>query len=119
GDAKCRFNRKPAPPTAFGTPKTLDLGRVCDAAAVFRFAEKLGGELDREPAVSPVAFFFSCFDETSTAAFLAALGLGYRRVFVGPTAPDAWKPETVALLAERFGVRVVDEPTADVAAALN
>ena len=119
GDAKCRFNRKPAPPTAFGTPKTLDLGRVCDAAAVFRFAEKLGAELDREPDVSPVAFFFSCFDETSTAAFLAALGLGYRRVFVGPTAPAAWNSETVALFAERFGVRVVDEPTADVAAALN
>ncbi|MBR4834849.1 MAG: hypothetical protein IKU86_11045 [Thermoguttaceae bacterium] len=119
GDAKFRFNRKPAAPTAFGTPKTLDLGRVCDAGAVFRFAEKLGAELDREPAVSPVAFFFSRFDETSTAAFLAAVGLGYRRVFVGPSSTAAWSPELAALFAERLGVRVVDEPAADVAAALN
>lgn len=117
GDAKFRFNRKPAPPTAFGTPKTLDMGRVCDAGAVFRFAEKLGAELEREPAVSPVAFFFSRFNETSTAAFLAAIGLGYRRIFVGPTAN--WAPELAALFAERLGVRVADEPTADVATALN
>ncbi len=117
GDAKFRFNRKPTPPTAYGTPKTLDLGRVCDAGAVFRFAEKLGAELDREPAVSPVAFFFSRFDETSTAAFLAAVGLGYRRVFVGPSA--TWAPELTALFAERLGVRVVDDPAADVVAALD
>lgn len=119
GDVKFRFNRKPAAPTEFGTPRLLDLGRADDANAVVRFAQKFGKELDRTPENAPVAFFIGQFGEKSLANLLAILALGYRNVFVGPTAPDYWTPEIVAILREKFGLRVVGDPESDVAAALN
>lgn len=115
GDVKFRFADVVFPPTTFGTPRSIDMGRVRDMNAVLRFAADLNKELDRTPETSPVAFFISVWDERSVAALLAPCSLGYRDVFVGPYCPSVWNEEVLAILHEKLRIRLVDVPEEDVA----
>ena len=115
GDVKFRFADVVFPPTTFGTPRSIDMGRVLDMNAVLRFAADLNKELDRTPETSPVAFFISVWDERSVAALLAPCSLGYRDVFVGPYCPSVWNEEVLAILHEKLRIRLVDVPEEDVA----
>ena len=112
GDVKFRFNRKPAPLTDSGLPRFVDMGRVSDMNATLRFAEELNKELDRNPKNSPMTFFISLWSERSATAVLAACSLGYE-VFVGPYRPNVWTEQVANVLREKLGVKLVDDPQAD------
>ena len=52
----------------------------------------------------------------SKISFLLSLcALGYRGVVVGPKPPACWTPAFVNAMRERFGVRLADDPAADLA----
>lgn len=115
GDVKFRFDRSLITPTPYGVTKLVDVGSERDANAALRFANTLTAELDREPGNAPLAFFVSLWGETSLAFLLSLCALGYRGVVVGPKPPACWTPAFVNAMRERFGVRLADDPAADLA----
>ncbi len=110
---KFRINAELEPPTDYGAPRLIDLGRARDMNATLRFAAELNRELDKTPATSPVSFYASLWGEKSVACFLAMCASGYRDVAVGPYRPTVWNDEIVALLREKLGVRLVGDPAAE------
>lgn len=113
GEVKFRINSELEPPTDYGAPRLIDLGRARDMNATLRFAAELNRELDKTPATSPVSFYASLWGEKSVACFLAMCASGYRDVAVGPYRPTVWNDEIVALLREKLGVRLVGDPSAE------
>ncbi len=96
-----------------GLPRILDMGRISDVNAVFRFAEEVNRELGRTPANSPVAFRVSLWSERSVAAFLAICAQGYRDVAIGEYVPELWNDEIAETLKNKLNVRLIGDPAED------
>lgn len=113
GDVKFRFDVDNLATTSYGLSNLVDLGRERDANALLRFAGDFARELDRSAAEVPIKFFVSLWSEASVALTFALVAQGYRDITVGPNPPECWTPEFIEELRTRFGIKIADEPEAD------
>ncbi|WP_380283513.1 hydroxylamine reductase [Kitasatospora purpeofusca] len=117
GCAKYRFNRHEFGEIG-GIPRLLDLGQCNDTYSAIRIATALADAFGCGVDDLPLTLALSWTEQKAVAVLLTLLALGIRDIHLGPSLPGFLTPALVDGLVERFGLRVIGDPAADVAAAL-
>ena len=117
GCAKYRFNTHEFGSIG-GIPRLLDLGQCNDAYSAVKIATALAEEFECSVSELPLSLFVSWFEQKAVAVLLTLLALGIRNIRVGPSVPAFLTPAAVHLLAERFELKLIGDPTEDLADAM-
>ena len=117
GCAKYRFNTHEFGSIG-GIPRLLDLGQCNDAYSAVKIATALAEEFECSVNELPLSLFVSWFEQKAVAVLLTLLALGIRNIRVGPSVPAFLTPAAVELLAERFELKLIGDPTEDLADAM-
>ena len=117
GCAKYRFNTHEFGSIG-GIPRLLDLGQCNDAYSAVKIATALAEEFECSVNELPLSLFVSWFEQKAVAVLLTLLALGIRNIRVGPSVPAFLTPAAVDLLAERFELKLIGDPTEDLADAM-
>ncbi|MFJ6777337.1 hydroxylamine reductase, partial [Kitasatospora sp. NPDC091257] len=117
GCAKYRFNRHDFGEIA-GLPRLLDLGQCNDTYSAIRIATALADAFECEVNDLPLTLALSWTEQKAVAVLLTLLALGIRNIHLGPSLPGFLTPALVDELVKRFDLRVIGDPAADLAAAL-
>ncbi|MEU3570128.1 hydroxylamine reductase [Kitasatospora sp. NPDC036755] len=117
GCAKYRFNRHDFGEIA-GLPRLLDLGQCNDTYSAIRIATALADAFACEVDDLPLTLALSWTEQKAVAVLLTLLALGIRTIHLGPSLPGFLTPALVDELVRRFDLRVIGDPAADLAAAL-
>ncbi|PJN29363.1 hydroxylamine reductase [Kitasatospora sp. CB02891] len=117
GCAKYRFNGHDFGEIG-GIPRLLDLGQCNDTHSAIRIAVALAEAFECEVNDLPLTLVLSWTEQKAVAVLLALLALGIRNIHLGPTLPGFLTPDLVDALVQRFDLRVIGDPAADLAAAL-
>ncbi|WP_035869368.1 hydroxylamine reductase [Kitasatospora cheerisanensis] len=117
GCAKYRFNGHEFGEIG-GIPRLLDLGQCNDTHSAIRIAAALAEAFECEVNDLPLTLVLSWTEQKAVAVLLALLALGIRTIHLGPTLPGFLTPNLVDALVQRFDLRLIGDPAADLAAAL-
>ncbi|MFA5904063.1 MAG: hydroxylamine reductase [Desulfobacula sp.] len=100
-----------------GIPRVLDAGQCNDSyslAVVALELQKAFGLKDINDL--PISFDIAWYEQKAVLVFLALLSLGVKGIRLGPTLPGFLSPGVAATLVEKFGIKPITTPQADVAA---
>lgn len=117
GCAKYRFNTHEYGDIG-GIPRLLDMGQCNDAHSALKVAGALAGAFNCGVNDLPLSLMISWFEQKATAVLLSLLASGVKGIHLGPTLPVYLTPELLAVLQERFDIRVNNTPEADLQTAL-
>jgi hydroxylamine reductase len=117
GCAKYRFN-KHAYGDIGGIPRLLDMGQCNDAHSALKVAGALANAFECGVDELPLSLMISWFEQKATAVLLSLLAAGVKGIHLGPSLPVYLTPNLLAVLQERFDLRVNDTPEQDLATAL-
>jgi hydroxylamine reductase len=117
GCAKYRFNQHEFGEIE-GIPRLLDLGQCNDTHSAIRIATALAEAFECEVNDLPLTLVLSWTEQKAVAVLLALLALGIRNIHLGPSLPGFLTPALVEGLVERFDLRVIGDPAADLVTAL-
>ncbi|WP_020558583.1 hydroxylamine reductase [Thiofilum flexile] len=117
GCAKYRFNQHEFG-AIDGIPRLLDLGQCNDAYSAIKIASTLAGAFGCSVNELPLSLMISWFEQKATAVLLSLLAVGVKGIHLGPTLPVYLTPNLLAVLQERFDIRVNNTPEADLKLAL-
>jgi hydroxylamine reductase len=117
GCAKYRFN-KHAYGDIGGIPRLLDMGQCNDAHSALKVAGALADAFECGVDELPLSLMISWFEQKATAVLLSLLAAGVKGIHLGPSLPVYLTPNLLAVLQERFDLRVNDTPEQDLATAL-
>lgn len=117
GCAKYRFNKQDFGDIG-GIPRLLDLGQCNDAHSAITIASALAKAFDCTVNDLPLSLMISWFEQKATAVLLSLLHLGVRGIHLGPTLPAYLSPTLLAVLQDRFDLRINGSAQADLAQAM-
>ncbi len=117
GCAKYRFN-KHAYGDIGGIPRLLDMGQCNDAHSALKVAGALANAFECGVDQLPLSLMISWFEQKATAVLLSLLASGVKGIHLGPSLPVYLTPNLLAVLQERFDLRVNSTPEQDLATAL-
>lgn len=102
---KYRFNKN-----AFGDingiPRLLDIGQCNDAYSAIQLALALSQEFNCSINELPLTLVLSWFEQKAIVILLTLFALGVKGIYVGPTAPAFLTPNLMAMLQEKFDLRL-------------
>lgn len=101
-----------------GIPRLLDIGQCNDAYSAIKIALALGEAFGCEVNDLPLTLVLSWTEQKAVAILLTLFALGIRNVYLGPSLPAYLTPELLTTIVDRFGLRPIGDPTADLTAAL-
>jgi len=117
GCAKYRFNRHDFGEIG-GLPRLLDMGQCNDSYSAIRVAMALADAFGCGINDLPLTLALAWTEQKAAAVLATLLALGVRGIHLGPTLPAYLTPALVDTLVDRFGLRLIGDPKADLAAAL-
>ncbi len=100
-----------------GIPRVLDAGQCNDSyslAVVAMELQKAFGLKDINDL--PISFDIAWYEQKAVLVLLALLSLGVKGIRLGPTLPGFLSPGVAAALIEKFDIKPITTPEADVAA---
>jgi len=116
GCAKYRYN-KLALGDIGGIPRVLDAGQCNDSYSLALVALKLKEVFGLEDINQlPISFDIAWYEQKAVAVLLALLSLGVKGIRLGPTLPAFLSPNVAKVLVEKFHLKLIGDPAADVAA---
>ena len=114
---KFRLNDLPLG-TVAGLPRILDVGQCNDAYSAIRIALGLAGAFDCSVNELPLSIILCWFEQKAVCVLMALLALGIRGIRLGPTLPAFLSPGVAAVLQEKYDLKPITTPEADLAACL-
>jgi hydroxylamine reductase len=117
GCAKFRFNRHDFGQIG-GIPRLLDVGQCNDTYSAITIASALADAFECGINDLPLTLALSWTEQKAVAVLLTLLALDVRNIRLGPSLPAFLTPALVERIVERYGLQLVGDPEADVAAAL-
>jgi hydroxylamine reductase len=117
GCAKFRFNKQEFGDIG-GIPRLLDLGQCNDAHSALKIATALAGAFGCGVNDLPLSLMISWFEQKATAVLLSLLAVGVKGIHLGPSLPAYLTPNLLAVLQQRFDLRVNATAEADLHQAL-
>jgi hydroxylamine reductase len=95
-------------------PRLLDMGQCNDAYGAIQVAVALAEAFDCSVNDLPLTIVLSWFEQKAVAVLLTLLSLGVKGIRIGPAAPGFLTPNVMAVLKDRFDLRLTDrDPLAD------
>ncbi len=117
GCAKYRFNKHDYGDIG-GIPRLLDMGQCNDAHSAIKVATALANAFECGVNELPLSLMISWFEQKATAVLLSLLAAGVKGIHLGPSLPAYLTPNLLAVLSERFDLRVNHSPEEDLQTAL-
>ncbi|WP_127958011.1 hydroxylamine reductase [Serratia microhaemolytica] len=112
GCGKYRFNKLEFGSLA-GLPRLLDIGQCNDAYSAIVLAIHLAEKLGCGVNDLPLSLVLSWFEQKAIVILLTLLSLGVKNIFTGPTAPAFLTNNLLAILNEKFGLRLISHAEQD------
>ncbi|MCB2155593.1 hydroxylamine reductase [bacterium] len=99
-------------------PRLLDMGQCNDAYGAVQVALALAEAFECGVNDLPLSLVISWFEQKAVAVLLSLLHLGVKGIRIGPKPPAFITPNIMAVLQEKFDLKLTGEATADLAATL-
>jgi len=116
GCAKYRYNKLDLGDIG-GIPRILDAGQCNDCYSLAVIALKLKEVFGLNDINElPISFDIGWYEQKAVAVLLALLYLGVKGIRLGPTLPGFVSPAVLNVLVEKFNIKPVTEPEADIEA---
>jgi hydroxylamine reductase len=116
GCAKYRYNKLDLGDIG-GIPRVLDAGQCNDCYSLAVIALKLKEAFGLNDINElPLSFDIGWYEQKAVAVLLALLYLGVKGIRLGPTLPGFVSPTVLNVLVEKFDIKPITEPEADIEA---
>lgn len=89
-----------------GLPRLLDVGQCNDAYSAVMLAVKLSEKLGCTVNDLPLTLVLSWFEQKAIVILLTLLSLGVKNIYTGPTAPGFLTDNLLAVLEDKFALRM-------------
>jgi hydroxylamine reductase len=101
-----------------GLPRIMDMGQCNDAYSAIQVAVALAGAFNCDVNDLPLTLVLSWYEQKAVCILLTLLSLGIKNIHLGPTLPAFISPNVLGVLVEKFGIKPISTPEADLKAIL-
>ena len=101
-----------------GLPRIMDMGQCNDAYSAIRVAVALAEAFKCGVNDLPLTLVLSWYEQKAVCILLTLLSLGIKNIYLGPTLPAFISPAVLNVLVEKFALKPVSTPQADLKAIL-
>jgi len=101
-----------------GLPRIMDMGQCNDAYSAIQVAVALAGAFNCEVNDLPLTLVLSWYEQKAVCILLTLLSLGLKNIYLGPTLPAFISPNVLDVLVEKFNIKPISTPEADLQAIL-
>ena len=98
--------------------RILDVGQCNDAYSAIQIALALADAFGCSVNELPLSIILCWFEQKAVCVLLALLALGIRGIRLGPTLPAFLSPGVAAALQQKYDLKPITTPEADLAACL-
>jgi hydroxylamine reductase len=96
-----------------GIPRLLDIGQCNNAYSAVQIALALAKAFNCTVNELPLTLVLSWFEQKAVAILLTLLYLNIKGIYIGPTPPAFISPNVFKVLQERFDLKLISTPDAD------
>jgi hydroxylamine reductase len=101
-----------------GLPRIMDMGQCNDAYSAIQVAVALAGAFNCGVNDLPLTLVLSWYEQKAVAILLTLLSLDIKNIYLGPTLPAFISPNVLNVLVDKFNIKPVSTPEADLQAIL-
>jgi hydroxylamine reductase len=101
-----------------GIPRLLDMGQCNDAYSAIQVAVALSKVFGCGVNDLPLSLILSWYEQKAVCILLTLLALGIKNIRIGPSVPAFLSPTVLNVLVEKFGLKPITTPDADLKAIL-
>jgi hydroxylamine reductase len=101
-----------------GLPRLLDVGQCNDAYSAIKIALALSDAFKVGVNELPLTLVLSWYEQKAVCILLTLLSLGIKNIYLGPSLPAFISPNVLKVLVEKFNIKPVTTPEADLKAIL-
>ncbi len=112
---KYRFNKLDLG-TVAGLPRLIDFGQCNDTYSAIQVALALAGAFECGVNDLPISYIVSWYEQKAVAVLLTLLSLGIQNIHLGPSLPAFVTPNVLNVLVEKFNIKPISTPDADLKA---
>ncbi len=102
-----------------GLPRLMDMGQCNDAYSAIQVAVALAGAFQCGVNELPLTLVLSWYEQKAVCILLTLLSLGIKNIYLGPTLPAFLSPNVLKILVNKFNIKPISTPEADIKAILN
>ncbi|HYH02877.1 MAG TPA: hydroxylamine reductase, partial [Bacillota bacterium] len=104
--------------TIGGLPRIMDMGQCNDAYSAIQVAVALANAFNCSVNELPLTLVLSWYEQKAVCILLTLLALGIKNIYLGPTLPAFISSNVLNLLVEKFDIKPISTPEADLKAIL-
>lgn len=101
-----------------GLPRIMDMGQCNDAYSAIQVAVALAGAFNCGVNDLPLTLVLSWYEQKAVCILLTLLALGIKNIYIGPSLPAFLSSNVLNVLVEKFGLKPISTPEADLKAIL-
>lgn len=101
-----------------GLPRIMDMGQCNDAYSAIQVAIALSKAFGVGVNDLPLTLVLSWYEQKAVCILLTLLALGIKNIYIGPTLPAFLSENVLNVLVEKFNLKPVTSPEADLKAIL-
>lgn len=96
-----------------GFPRIMDMGQCNDAYSAIQVAIALAGAFQCDVNELPLTLVLSWYEQKAVCILLTLLSLGIKNIYIGPSLPAFFSSNVLNILVEKFKLRPISTPEAD------
>ena len=101
-----------------GLPRLMDMGQCNDAYSAIQVAVALAQAFNCDVNELPLTLILSWYEQKAVCILLTLLSLGIKNIYIGPTLPAFISSNVLQALVEKFDLKPISTPEADLKAIL-
>ena len=101
-----------------GLPRIMDMGQCNDAYSAIQVAVALAGAFNCGVNELPLTLVLSWYEQKAVCILLTLLALGIKNIYIGPSIPAFFSSTVLNVLVDKFGLKPITTPEADLKAIL-
>ncbi|MCR4394157.1 MAG: hydroxylamine reductase [Dehalococcoidales bacterium] len=101
-----------------GLPRLMDVGQCNDAYSAIKIALALSEAFNVGVNDLPLSLILSWYEQKAVCILLTLLSLGIKNIYLGPSLPAFISPNVLKILADKFNIKPISTPEADLKAIL-
>lgn len=101
-----------------GIPRILDMGQCNDAYSAIQVAVALADAFKCGVNELPLTLVLSWYEQKAVCILLTLLALGIKNIYIGPTLPAFLSSNVLGILVDKFNLKPITTPEADLKAIL-
>ncbi|NTW71199.1 MAG: hydroxylamine reductase [Eubacteriaceae bacterium] len=101
-----------------GLPRIMDMGQCNDAYSAIQVAVALAEAFGVGVNELPLTLVLSWYEQKAVCILLTLLALGIKNIYIGPSLPAFFSPTVLSVLVDKFALKPITTPEADLKAIL-